>query len=172
MSRNGLIIDWERFKESVMDYFRPSKYEDSQGTLSKLLQLDTVEEYQEVDLYVLPRKGPDIVLGIQCLQNLGKVTYDYLNQTMKFSWSGRDYGLKVEEQKVIPVRQVLVKWSGRPPEEVTREWLSEFQEAYPFYHLEDKVIYEGEKNVTPSPREPRRSMRARSKPAWQKDYAM
>ncbi|GJV28491.1 transposon ty3-I gag-pol polyprotein, partial [Tanacetum coccineum] len=107
----------------------------------------------EVDLYVLPRKGPDIVLG-------------------------RDYALKGEEQAVNlpkdehegqPMEQPL---SGRPPEEVTREWLSEFQEAYPSYHLEDKVIYEGEKNVTPSPRKPRQSKRARSKPAWLKDYAM
>ncbi|GJV31266.1 ty3-gypsy retrotransposon protein [Tanacetum coccineum] len=93
--------------------------------------------YIEMDLYVLPRKGPDIVLGIQWLQNLGKVTHDYLNQTMEFSWSGRDYALKGEEQVVklsndehegqlveqplaifdtlivlqkgIPVRQVLVQ---------------------------------------------------------------
>ncbi|GJX00929.1 retrovirus-related pol polyprotein from transposon TNT 1-94 [Tanacetum coccineum] len=147
----------------------------------------------EVDLYVLPRKGPDIVLGIQWLQNLGKVTHDYLNQTMVFSWLGRDYALKAKQQvmnlpddehegqpveqplaiydtrivlqKGIPVRQVLVQWSGRPPEEVTREWLFEFQEAYPSYHLEDNVISEGEKNVTPSPRDSRRSKRAGSKPA-------
>ncbi|GKG07780.1 hypothetical protein Tco_0330749, partial [Tanacetum coccineum] len=52
-------------------------------------------------------------------------------------------------QKGVPVRQVLVQWSGRPPEEATCEWLSEFQEAYPSYHLKDKVISEGEKNVTP-----------------------
>ncbi|GJV31265.1 retrotransposon-related protein [Tanacetum coccineum] len=54
----------------------------------------------EVDLYVLPRKGPDIVLGIKWLQNLGKVTHDNLNQTMEFSWSGRDYVLKGEVQVV------------------------------------------------------------------------
>ncbi|GJR66177.1 hypothetical protein Tco_0012242 [Tanacetum coccineum] len=46
MSRNGLIIDWERFKESVMNRFGPSKYEDPQGALSKLLQLGIVEDYQ------------------------------------------------------------------------------------------------------------------------------
>ncbi|GJU72548.1 ty3-gypsy retrotransposon protein [Tanacetum coccineum] len=154
----------------------------------------------EVDLYVLPKKGPDIVLRIQWLQNLGKVTYDYLNQTVEFSWSGRDYALKSEEQVVnfskdehegqpveqplviydtliilqkgISVQQVLVQWSRRPPEEATWKWLYDIQEAYSSYHLEDKVNSEGEKNVTPSPREPRRSKRARSKPAWQKDYAM
>ncbi|GJV95718.1 retrotransposon-related protein [Tanacetum coccineum] len=46
MSRNGLITDWERFKESVMNRFGPSKYEDPQGALSTLLQLGTVAEYQ------------------------------------------------------------------------------------------------------------------------------
>nr|GEU83883.1 reverse transcriptase [Tanacetum cinerariifolium] len=46
MSRNGLITDWKRFKESVPNHFGPSKYEDPQGALSKLLQLATVKEYQ------------------------------------------------------------------------------------------------------------------------------
>ncbi|GKA43575.1 reverse transcriptase [Tanacetum coccineum] len=40
----------------------------------------------DVDLYVLPMKGPDIVLGIQWLQKLGKVTHDYLIKTMEFTW--------------------------------------------------------------------------------------
>ncbi|GJZ68921.1 ty3-gypsy retrotransposon protein [Tanacetum coccineum] len=59
------------------------------------------------------------------------------------------WGVLGAGKKGISVRQVLVQWSGRPPEEATWEWLSEFQEAYPSYHLEDKVIYEGEKNVMP-----------------------
>ncbi|GJT02810.1 ty3-gypsy retrotransposon protein [Tanacetum coccineum] len=57
-------------------------------------------------------------------------------------------------------RQVLVQWTGSSPKKATWEYLSEFQEAYPSYHLEDNVISEGEKNVTP-----RRSKRVRSKPA-------
>ncbi|GKD12272.1 retrotransposon-related protein, partial [Tanacetum coccineum] len=36
----------ERFKETVMNHFGPSKYEDPQGALSKLIQLCIVEEYQ------------------------------------------------------------------------------------------------------------------------------
>ncbi|GKC52414.1 ribonuclease H-like domain-containing protein, partial [Tanacetum coccineum] len=44
--RNGLITTWDRFVESVKNRFGPSKYEDPQGALSKLLQLGTVEDYQ------------------------------------------------------------------------------------------------------------------------------
>ncbi|GJT75872.1 hypothetical protein Tco_1042597 [Tanacetum coccineum] len=37
----------------------------------------------EVDLYVLPTKVPDAMLRIQWNQKLGKVTHDYLQQTME-----------------------------------------------------------------------------------------
>ncbi|GJR94893.1 putative reverse transcriptase domain-containing protein [Tanacetum coccineum] len=47
MSRNGLITTWVRFEESVKNRFGPSKYEDPRGALSKLLQLGTVEDYQQ-----------------------------------------------------------------------------------------------------------------------------
>ncbi|GKC28065.1 retrotransposon-related protein [Tanacetum coccineum] len=46
MSLNGLITTWDRFVESVKNRFGPSKYEDPQGALSKLLQLGTIEDYQ------------------------------------------------------------------------------------------------------------------------------
>ncbi|GJU22337.1 retrotransposon-related protein [Tanacetum coccineum] len=136
MTRNGLITYWEWFKESVMNHFGPSKYKDPQGALSKLLQLGTVEEYQdlkedvvesgdisilnsligqgsprslqlwgnigsglitEVDLYVLPLKGPDVVLGIQWLQKLRKVTHHYAQQTMEFSLANTTYSSKRDE---------------------------------------------------------------------------
>ncbi|GJW72186.1 ty3-gypsy retrotransposon protein [Tanacetum coccineum] len=51
----------------------------------------------EVDLYVLPMKGPDLVLGIQWLQKLGKVTHDYSKQTIEFTWSDKGYLLRGEE---------------------------------------------------------------------------
>ncbi|GKE41411.1 hypothetical protein Tco_1468695, partial [Tanacetum coccineum] len=35
-------------------------------------------------------------------------------------------------------------------EEAMWEWLSEFQEAYPSYNLEDKVAFEERRNVTPA----------------------
>ncbi|GKC23306.1 ty3-gypsy retrotransposon protein [Tanacetum coccineum] len=46
LSWNGLITTWDRFEESVKNRFGPSKYEDPKGVLSKLLQLDMVEDYQ------------------------------------------------------------------------------------------------------------------------------
>ncbi|XP_031120513.1 uncharacterized protein LOC116023654 [Ipomoea triloba] len=46
-----------------------------------------------VDLYVLPIHGPEVVLGVQWLQQLGKVAHDYANLTMEFKWHGRDVTL-------------------------------------------------------------------------------
>ncbi|GJX45785.1 ty3-gypsy retrotransposon protein [Tanacetum coccineum] len=47
-----------------------------------------------------------------------------------------------------PVRQVLVQWAGRSPEEATWECLTDFQTAYPTHNLEDKVISEERGNDT------------------------
>ncbi|GKE16088.1 retrotransposon-related protein, partial [Tanacetum coccineum] len=51
----------------------------------------------EFDLYVLPMKGPDVVLGIQWLENLGKVTHDYAQQTMEFILINTKNALKGDE---------------------------------------------------------------------------
>ncbi|GKD35378.1 retrotransposon-related protein [Tanacetum coccineum] len=51
----------------------------------------------DVDLYVLPMKGLDIVLGKQWLQKLGKVTNDYSTQTMEFTCLDQGYTLHGEE---------------------------------------------------------------------------
>ncbi|GJT23351.1 reverse transcriptase [Tanacetum coccineum] len=48
----------------------------------------------EVDLYVLPMQGPNVVLGIQWLQKLGKVTHEYAQQTMEFTLVNTTYTLK------------------------------------------------------------------------------
>ncbi|GKE24435.1 retrotransposon-related protein, partial [Tanacetum coccineum] len=50
-----------------------------------------------VDLYVLPLKGPDVVLGIQWLQKLRKVTHHYAQQTMEFSLANTTYSSKRDE---------------------------------------------------------------------------
>nr|GEV72106.1 retrotransposon-related protein [Tanacetum cinerariifolium] len=44
---NGLITTWARFEESMRNCFGPSKYEDPNGALSKLLQLGTFKDYQQ-----------------------------------------------------------------------------------------------------------------------------
>ncbi|KAH9687361.1 hypothetical protein KPL70_014745 [Citrus sinensis] len=41
-----------------------------------------------LDLFVLPIEGPDVVLGIQWLQRLGRVSHDYAAMTMDFYWDG------------------------------------------------------------------------------------
>ncbi|GJR01955.1 ty3-gypsy retrotransposon protein [Tanacetum coccineum] len=46
MTRNKLITTWDGFLESVQNRFGPCKYEDPQGTLSKLLQKGTVAHNQ------------------------------------------------------------------------------------------------------------------------------
>ncbi|GKC90759.1 retrotransposon-related protein, partial [Tanacetum coccineum] len=46
MTRNKLVASWDGFLDSVRNRFGPSKYEDPQGVLSKLLQLGTVAQYQ------------------------------------------------------------------------------------------------------------------------------
>nr|GEV03716.1 reverse transcriptase domain-containing protein [Tanacetum cinerariifolium] len=50
----------------------------------------------DVDLYMLPTKGLDIILKIQWLQKLGKVTHDYSKQTIEFTWSDQGYMLRGE----------------------------------------------------------------------------
>ncbi|GJY88752.1 major facilitator superfamily domain protein [Tanacetum coccineum] len=76
----------------------------------------------EVDLYVLHRKGPDVVLGIQWLQKLGKVTHDYVEQTMEFILEGATHTLWDPGIKINFFR----------------------------HHLEDKVVFEGVESVMPS----------------------
>ncbi|GJS48609.1 hypothetical protein Tco_0598730 [Tanacetum coccineum] len=45
----------------------------------------------------LDDQGPNVVLGIQWLQKLRKVTLDYAQQTMEFSMSNTTYSLKGDE---------------------------------------------------------------------------
>ena len=43
----------------------------------------------EVDLYVMPLSGADVILGVQWLKTLGPVLTDYDNLTMKFISDGK-----------------------------------------------------------------------------------
>ncbi|KAJ9553883.1 hypothetical protein OSB04_017928 [Centaurea solstitialis] len=50
-----------------------------------------------VALFVLPFEGPEVVLGIQWLLNLGKVTHDYAHQTMEFTVNNKKHKLKGDD---------------------------------------------------------------------------
>ncbi|KAH9775893.1 hypothetical protein KPL71_006536 [Citrus sinensis] len=49
-----------------------------------------------LDLFVLPIEGPDVVLGIQWLQLLGRVSHDYSALSMEFCWNGAPVTLRSE----------------------------------------------------------------------------
>lgn len=42
-----------------------------------------------IDLHLLPIEGPEVVLGIQWLQQLGGMYHDYAAMSMEFSWNGK-----------------------------------------------------------------------------------
>lgn len=60
----------------VCKYFCPQVALTMQGTIFT------------VDFFVLPIKGPDVVLRIQWLQLLGCVSHDYSALSMDFCWNG------------------------------------------------------------------------------------
>lgn len=39
----------------------------------------------EIDLFILPVKGPDVILGVQWLQDLGDITQNFHHLTMRFN---------------------------------------------------------------------------------------
>ncbi|XP_042049929.1 uncharacterized protein LOC121795456 [Salvia splendens] len=56
-----------------------------------------------VDLFILPIHGPGIVLGVQWLQLLGRVTHDYASLTMEFTWHDSPVLLRGDTS---PLRQI------------------------------------------------------------------
>ncbi|GJX34451.1 ty3-gypsy retrotransposon protein [Tanacetum coccineum] len=69
-------------------------------------------------------------------------------------------------------RQVLVQWAGRSPEESTREWLTDFQSAYPTCNLEDKVVSKDGGNVTPLVGCLGRGKWTKKAPKWQESFVI
>ncbi|VFQ67022.1 unnamed protein product [Cuscuta campestris] len=57
----------------------------------------------EVDLYLLAIHGPDVVLGVQWLQTLGKVAHDYSQMTMEFAWKGGTVTLRGDLPHLRPL---------------------------------------------------------------------
>nr|GEV56887.1 reverse transcriptase domain-containing protein [Tanacetum cinerariifolium] len=70
------------------------------------------------------------------------------------------------------IRQVLVQWDNGSPEEATWECLSDFQNAYPDYNLEDMVVFKERRSVTPAVQRSVRVRRKRNAPSWQQDFVM
>ncbi|KAG6397594.1 hypothetical protein SASPL_143763 [Salvia splendens] len=57
----------------------------------------TMQGYSfEIDLFILQVKGPDVILGVQWLQELGDVTKNYQHLTMKFDLGDRPIFLQGE----------------------------------------------------------------------------
>ncbi|VFQ72886.1 unnamed protein product [Cuscuta campestris] len=56
-----------------------------------------------VDVFVLPIHGPNMVLGVQWLRLLGKVTHDYDKLTMDFVWQGRPVTLQGDSLSPRPL---------------------------------------------------------------------
>lgn len=50
-----------------------------------------------VDLFLLPMDGTKVVLGIQWLKTLGKITTDYSELSMEFLYEGKSFSWTGEE---------------------------------------------------------------------------
>ncbi|CAA0810228.1 Unknown protein, partial [Striga hermonthica] len=55
----------------------------------------------KADLYALPLVGPDVVLGVQWLEGLGKVTTDYRTGIMEFNSRGQQVTLSAGNEKGV-----------------------------------------------------------------------
>nr|GEW43544.1 Ty3/gypsy retrotransposon protein [Tanacetum cinerariifolium] len=69
-------------------------------------------------------------------------------------------------------RQVLVQWASRSPEEAAWEWLTDFQSTYHTCNLEDKVVSEDIRNVTPLVGRLGRGKRTKKALKWQESFVM
>ncbi|KAG6425837.1 hypothetical protein SASPL_110042 [Salvia splendens] len=52
----------------------------------------------DIDLFLLQVEGPDVILGVQWLQDLGKVLLDFRDLTMEFLWNQSPVILKGEDK--------------------------------------------------------------------------
>ncbi|CAA0830747.1 Unknown protein, partial [Striga hermonthica] len=67
----------------------------------------------KADLYALPLVGPDVVLGIQWLKGLGKITTDYRTGIMEFNSEGRQVTLSTstdKEAKEVGLKSIEKVW--------------------------------------------------------------
>ncbi|VFQ94589.1 unnamed protein product [Cuscuta campestris] len=88
----------------------------------------------DVDLYLLSIHGPDVVLGVQGLQTLGKVAHDYSQMTMEFSWKGGT---------------VLLQGDQPPPRPVTYDQFCTLVAALETHDIYELLLADSESPVTP-----------------------
>ncbi|CAH9072256.1 unnamed protein product [Cuscuta europaea] len=114
---SGMVLNILIDGDSTQNFIRPSVAERSQLRLTEVQPFRvyigngdslrftycckqitlTLQGHQfVVDLYVLPIQGPDVVLGVQWLQELGKVTHDYSKLTMECYWHKKPIFLRGE----------------------------------------------------------------------------
>ncbi|CAA0834155.1 Unknown protein, partial [Striga hermonthica] len=69
----------------------------------------------KADLYALPLVGPNVVLGVQWLEGLGKVTTDYQTGIMEFNSRGRQVTLSAGNEKgtkEVGLKSIQRVWRG------------------------------------------------------------
>nr|GEU74437.1 hypothetical protein [Tanacetum cinerariifolium] len=82
------------------------------------------------------------------------------------------YDSRIVLQNGSLAQQVLVQWDDRSLEEATWEWTKDFNNTYPLYNLEDKVIFEARKNATPKDDGLGRRKRANRTSGWHSEFVM
>ncbi|GJX57657.1 retrotransposable element Tf2 [Tanacetum coccineum] len=131
MTRNGLIANWDGFVESVKNRFGPSKYEDLQGALSKLLQNATVTQYQS-EFEKLMNMVTDIseTLLISCYVSGIKPNLQRELLVAKPTNLGDAFALakvteaRLDDQRVSVVGQVTIVASGGGSQKTQSSWIS------------------------------------------------
>ncbi|GJU89035.1 retrotransposon-related protein [Tanacetum coccineum] len=95
--------------------------------LNSLVTLRMQGITMEVELYIFPMKGPNVVLGIQWLKKLGKVTNDYAQQSIKFTLADMTYtsqgdaSLRMKQMSLHSMQALL----AREMEKFVNEMLSQ-----------------------------------------------
>jgi len=122
-----------------------------------------------VDLYVIPLAGVDIVLGVQWLAQLGKVLFDYTQQTVEFTLAGQPVRLAMQlvATRASDIRAdsegyaIQVASQPRPPhssQATPKRQLPAHDKAKPtgylanpflHQHLEDKMLPKGRGMLRP-----------------------
>ncbi|CAA0834125.1 Unknown protein, partial [Striga hermonthica] len=73
--------------------------------LFKKVPIMAQDQELEIDLYTLPLKTTDIVLGVRWLETLGPITTDYRRGKMEFGGPGKCIKLRTEDQGDSPIEE-------------------------------------------------------------------